>query len=228
MQMCPYCGEDVPDDSTACWKCGTEVQKGEGGATGADQIEQRNVEGKTGGPKVECPFCQALISARALRCNECGRVLQKGSGRANWMPAAWGAFGLVVLASIVGVILSFVKAHKPAVDPGRDSPLGQNFRELERIYLKGSGSDQRRRELWSAEHQGKFVVWEGVIVDVDPTSRIIALAEDGLGSRSQMVVEFKAGEDLSGLKEEKSIRYSARLEDFRDGQFRLSLGELRE
>ena len=23
--MCPYCGEDVPDDSKSCWKCGTEL-----------------------------------------------------------------------------------------------------------------------------------------------------------------------------------------------------------
>jgi hypothetical protein len=229
MQMCPYCGEDVPDDSSACWKCGTEIAKGEGGAAGADHIEQRNVEGKgSGGPKIECPFCQAMVSARSLRCNECGKVLQRGSGRANWVPWAWGSFGLVLLASVVGVILSFVKAHKPAVDPGRDSPVGQNFRELERIYLKGASNEQRRRDLWSAEHQGKFVEWEGVIVDVDPTARIISLAEDGLGSRSQMVVEFKDGQDLSGLKEEKSIRYSARLEDFREGQFHLSLGELRE
>src|SRR5690606_35744836 len=105
MEMCPYCGEDVPDDSSACWKCGTEIQRGEGGAA---EVEQRNQEGR-GGPKVECPHCHAQISARALRCNECGRVLQRANTRANWVPAAWGAFGFVLLASVVGVIVAFVK-----------------------------------------------------------------------------------------------------------------------
>src|SRR5688500_3974439 len=105
--MCPYCGEDVPDDSSACWKCGTEISKGEGGgAGGGEEITQRNVEGKTG-PKAECPFCQAMIPARALRCNECGKVLQRGSGRANWAPAVWAAFGLVALATVVALALSF-------------------------------------------------------------------------------------------------------------------------
>lgn len=224
MEMCPYCGEDVPDDSSACWKCGTEIQRGEGGAA---DVEQRNPEAR-GGPKVECPHCHAQISARALRCNECGRVLQRGNVRANWAPAAWGAFGFVLLASVVGVVVAFVRAHEPPPDPGRDTPIAIPLHELERIYLKGSANEQRRRELWKAEHAGRFVVWEGVIVDIDPASRTIGLAENGLASRASVVVEFKADQDLSGLKEEKSIRYSARLDDFRDGRFYLSLGELSE
>lgn len=223
--MCPYCGEDVPDDSNACWKCGTEIQRGEGGASA--EIQQRNQEGR-GGPKVECPHCHAQISARSLRCNECGRVLQRSGARANWVPAAWGAFGLVLLASVVGVVVSFVKAHKPPPDPGRDTPITLQLHELERIYLKGTANEQRRRDLWRTEHQGRFVEWEGVIVDIDHDARMIGLAESGLDARPSAVVEFKSGQDLSGLKEEKSIRYSARLDDFRDGRFHLSLGELLE
>ncbi len=226
MEMCPYCGEDVPDDSSACWKCGTEIQRGEGAA---GELQQRNVEGKTGGgPKVECPHCHVQIPARALRCNECGRVVQRTSARANWAPAAWGAFGLILLASVVGVVVSFVKAHKPAPDPGRDKPITLQLHELERIYLKGAANEQRRRELWKAEHEGRFVAWEGVIVEIDRDARRIGLAENGLEGRSAAIVEFKSGQDLSGLKEEKSIRYSARLDDFRDGRFHLSLGELLE
>lgn len=224
MEMCPYCGEDVPADSTSCWKCGTEIQRGEGG-TG--ELQQRNQEGKVGGgPRVECPFCQAQISARALRCNECGRALKASGERANWVPAAWGAFGLVVLATVVGLVVSFVRNHEPPPDPGRDKAITVKVHELERIYLKGSANEQRRRDLWRTEHEGRFVEWEGVIVHIDPAARIIGLAEDGLGGRASVLVEFKPGEELSGLKEEKSIRYSARLEDYRDGQFHLSLGVL--
>lgn len=224
MEMCPYCGEDVPDDSSACWKCGTEIQRGE---AGAGEIQQRNQEARSG-PKVECPHCQAQIPARALRCNECGRAVQRSGARANWVPAAWGAFGLVLLASVVGVVVSFVKAHKPPVEPGRLEPIKIQVHELERIYLKGSANEQRRRDLWRTEHEGRFVEWEGVIVDIDPAARIIGLAENGLDGRASVVVEFKSGQDLSGLKKEKSIRYSARLDDFQDGRFRLSLGELLE
>lgn len=225
--MCPYCGEDVPDDSSACWKCGTEISRGEGGGGGdADEITQRNPEGKSG-PKAECPFCQALIPARALRCNECGRVLQRSGARANWVPAAWGAFGLVLLATLVGVVLSFVRAHKPPPDPGRDEPVSRRFSELERIYLKEPAANvQRQREIWNAEHAGKFVWWEGVIVEIDPEARRISLAEDGLSGKPTVIVEMKPDVDLSGLKKEKAIRYSARLEDFRGGQFHLSLGTL--
>lgn len=222
MEMCPYCGEDVPDDSGACWKCGTEIQRGEGGA---GEVQQRNLESK-GGPKVECPHCQAQIPARALRCNECGRVLQRGAARANWVPAAWGAFGLVLLATIVGVVVSFVRAHKPPEDPGRKDPIKLDVHELERIYFKGAANEQRRREIWRTQHEGRFVEWEGVIVDIDPAARIIGLAESGLDGHPTAVVEFKPEQDLSGLKEEKSIRYSARLDDFREGRFYLSLGEL--
>ncbi|MCW8141600.1 MAG: zinc ribbon domain-containing protein [Planctomycetota bacterium] len=229
MNMCPYCGEDVPDDSSACWKCGTEIQRGEGGGGGGETIEQRNVEGKTGGgPKVECPFCQAQIPARAMRCNECGRPVQRVNVRANWMPAAWGVFGLVLVGTLIGVIVSFVRAHQPAPDPGRDTPITIKPHELGRIYLRSGGPEQRRREIWESEHKGKFVAWEGVIVDIDPSARIMGLADDGLGGRATAVVQFKPGQDLSGLKVEKTIRYSARLEDFRDGQFHLSLGVLLE
>jgi predicted nucleic acid-binding Zn ribbon protein/Cu/Ag efflux protein CusF len=226
--MCPYCGEDVPDDSSACWKCGTEISKGEGGggAPDGEELSQRNVESKSG-PKTECPFCQALIPARALRCNECGRVLQRSGARANWVPAAWAAFGLVILATLVAVVLSFVRAHKPAADPGRDAPVSKRFSELERIYLKGAASnEQRRRDIWNVEHAGKFVEWEGVIVSVDAAARKVSLAEDGLSGVATVVVEMKPEVDFSGLKEEKAIRYSARLEDFREGQFHLSLGTL--
>jgi hypothetical protein len=226
MEMCPYCGEDVPDDSTACWKCGTEIQRsGAGGGDGSDQIQQRNLEGKSG-PKAECPFCQALISPRAMRCNECGKPLTKTSGRANWVPAAWAAFGIVLLASVAAVVVSFAKAHRAAPDPGRLDPVSRDFQDLERIYLKAGGNETRRREIWRAEHEGKYVEWEGVILEVEPDLRVVRLAQSGLTDKPQTIVEMKADQDLTDLKRDKSIRYSARLDDFRDGQFHLSMGQL--
>lgn len=226
MEMCPYCGEDVPDDSTACWKCGTEIQRGAAAAGGdpGEQIQQRNVEGKTG-PKVECPFCQALVSPRAMRCNECGKPLHKSGARANWVPAAWAAFGIVLLASVAAVVVSFVKAHRTAPDPGRDAPVSRDFQDLERIYLKVGGNETRRREIWRAEHEGKYVEWEGVIVRLDAEQRIVQLAPTG-ADKAQAIVEMKDDQDLSELKADKMIRYSARLDDFRDGQFLLSMGVL--
>lgn len=232
--MCPYCGEEVPDDSKTCWKCGTELTgrgrdggEGDDGDDGEATIEQRGQK-ERGGPRAECPHCQALIPVRALRCNECGKVVKEGARRLNWVPAAWTAFGVVVLATLIGLVYSFVVHHKEPPDPGRDAPVSRKYGDLERIYFKSSGAEQRKREVWEAEHQGKFVEWEGVILKVDPADRRLELAESGLVGKTQVVVELKPGQDLTGLKEEKTVRYSARLVDFRGGRFELDLGLITE
>lgn len=220
--MCPYCGEEVPADSGTCWKCGTEIA---GGGAG-EEIEQRGHKEGKGGPKAECPFCQALISTRALRCNECGRVVREGTRSRNWVPAAWAAFGFVLLATIGGLVYSFVIHHKEAPDPGRDTPINRSYGDLERIYLKDGGTEARRRQIWKDEHEKKFVRWDMIVIRVSPEERKVELAEDGRKGVAQVVVEMKDDQDLSGLKKDKAIRYSARLVDYRDGQLVLDLGVL--
>jgi hypothetical protein len=222
--MCPYCGEDVPADSGTCWKCGTELAKG----AGDEQIEQRGQKEGGGGPKTECPFCQATISARALRCNDCGRVVRDGGRTRNWVPAAWAAFGFVLLATVGGVIYSFVLHHKEPEDPGRSTPLSRSFLDLERIYLEKGGTEARRRQIWRDEHEKKFVVWEQVVVRVTPEEHRAEFAESGTKGVAQVVVTFKEGQDLSALKKDKTFRYSARLVDFQGTQLFLDLGELRD
>jgi hypothetical protein len=123
-------------------------------------------------------------------------------------------------------VLSFVRAHKEPEDPGRNDPVSRKFSELERLYLKSTANETRRREIWNAEHNLRFVEWEGIILSVDAGARRLELAEDGLSGKPTVVLELKPDVDLSGLKEEKAIKYSARLEDYRDGQFHLSLGTL--
>lgn len=229
--MCPYCGEEIPDDSTSCWKCGTELSKGGVGDGEEPTLEQRG-EAK-GGPKVECPFCQATISARALRCNECGRVVQKGGARgASAIPAVLGAFALVLVVTAVGLLYAFIAGRKPAPEPGRVNPeIQRSFAELERVYLKPGADNGRRRELWKTEHEGKFVrvsspAWPQVIVSIDEEKRTLGLADSGGAARPALLLQLREDQELSALKKEKSIRYSARLVDFRDGQFHLDLGIL--
>jgi DNA-directed RNA polymerase subunit RPC12/RpoP len=233
--MCPYCGEDVPDDSTSCWKCGTELSKG--GAADGDEPKLEQRAEKQGGPTAECPYCQATILAKALRCNECGRAVQKGGPRSpSAVPAVLGAFALVLAVTGVGLLYAFVAGRKPPADPGRDDPAKQvqrSFVELERVYLKQGGNEQRRRELWQSEHGGKFVrqgpgrpEWPAVVVSIDAATRTVGLADSGTAARPSVLLQLRDDQELSALKKEKAIRYSARLVDFRDGQFHLDLGIL--
>jgi hypothetical protein len=166
-----------------------------------------------------------VIPARAMRCNECGRPLVR-AGRANWIPYVYAAFGLVLAATLVWFIVSFVVAHKDAVDPARATPLPRSFVELERVFLKEGGNPTRRQALWKDDHKGKFVEWEGVVVSVDKENHVVELAESGM-KKTAVVVRFDPKQPLDDLKPEKVIRYSARLDEFGDGQFKLIDGELR-
>jgi len=81
------------------------------------------------------------------------------------------------------------------------------------------------------EHEGSKVERAAIACDVrggeyfEGLLQVLhELAESGLRGKPTVIVEMKPDVDLSGLKEEKAIKYSARLEEFRDGQFHLSLG----
>ncbi len=220
MEVCPYCGEEVPEDSSSCWKCGTELSGG--GGDGAPTIEQRGKSRDR--PVAACPHCNADNVVGALRCNECGRALTAGAQAARWPAAMWTSLGLVTVVTLVALVVAFARGRPAAADPGRDQPLGYAYRDLERIYLKGGGSAARRAALWDAEHRGRFVEWEGVVLGTEPLDRCVLLAESGMATAPQVVLELKDAASLPGLKKDKQIRYSARLDEVRDGRFYLSLG----
>jgi hypothetical protein len=227
MEMCPYCGEDVPDDSKSCWKCGTELSgDGEpgGGDGGEPTIEQRRRQPERA--EIECPFCEATVPAKALRCNECGRQVRKHHAARNWIPAVYTAFGIVLLSILVGFGWAALSGGPAAPDPGRDSPIGFDYAKLEKIYLD-SRDTEKLRELWKERHQGKFVEWEMHILQIDEDGTLL-LASSPSASVPEVRLELKppaqAQIEEHELSEGKMVRFSAALRDFDDETFGLDLG----
>src|SRR4051812_39035041 len=110
--MCPYCGEEVPQDTSKCWKCGTELSgTGAAPAEGDDLEVPDDDEEDDGKPValVECPFCGEPVNKKALRCRECGRALQKVKSSAAtlalWKWGVWAVVLVVAVSSITAVVI---------------------------------------------------------------------------------------------------------------------------
>src|SRR5437588_11765093 len=105
MEMCPYCGEEVPDDSSRCWKCGTEISESAAKPAGDDlevpDDDDDDDGSESGEPRievVECPHCGSTQPKKATRCRECGRMLKAVKtvpGVALWKYGTWAAVALV-------------------------------------------------------------------------------------------------------------------------------------
>lgn len=234
MEMCPYCGEDVPADTSRCWKCGTELSGSSSGAgaeggEGAPTIEERaSPEGKTGGkkPTQPCPHCEAPVSVYALRCNDCGRSIGRPGRRINWAKASWVAFGVVCLGLTVGLIYAFIVTRPEHRDRGRlsfrDDPIVVSWIELERVYFRPTDKahEQRRNERWQDQYRNEFVHWQGVVVRIDDATGTVEMT-DGEANRDpdkpQVRVAFKDPGVVKarGLNRGMSVAYSARLQEFR-------------
>lgn len=230
MEMCPYCGEDVPGDSTRCWKCGTELSASDSasaaaGPDGAPAIEERQVEGKgKKKPTVPCPHCEAPVSIYALRCNECGRSIGRPGRRINWGKASWIAFAVVSVGLLVGVTYSYIASRVEPEDLARRSrrsePITLSWIELERIYFKSvdKAHEERRRERWDKEFKGEFIHWQGIIVNVDESLGMLELTDGVVGTsdKPQVRLALKHLQEVRerGLKRGMSLAYSARLANF--------------
>jgi predicted nucleic acid-binding Zn ribbon protein len=220
MEMCPYCGEDVPADTKTCWKCGTELSGGD--ASDGDEVtgdtESTIERRKKKVPTVECPYCNADVPPKALRCNSCGRPLKKTNRAPNWIKGAIVAFGAVVLAVVVGLI--YAAATKPPPrDPERDNPLQQTYESLARIYLvpAGGGQEDKRRETWNSQCKGRYVSWDGFITNIDAEQGWVEVSSKTTATVDQPEVRIQFGADAilaGGLKKGRSIAYNAQLDDY--------------
>lgn len=229
--MCPYCGEDVPAGSKSCWKCGFEL--GEDSDTtppgeGAPEIEQRRKAPPR--PQQPCPSCGKAVSVGAIRCNHCGAQLIKGSR--NWVPLVWTAFGLVLLATVAGLLYNFFASHEAPPDPGRSHPIDVLRPQLAKIYQADHQQGRAKKQaLWKERHRGKFVRWTGYLLEIGANDELI-LGDSPSADRKNphVVVVLKDSNQIEarGLKRGKSILYSARLDRFEGGTFYLDLGVLEE
>jgi predicted nucleic acid-binding Zn ribbon protein len=208
MDMCPYCGEDAPIDSTQCWKCGSDLS---GDALGDD-----------GEHIAECPACTAPIPPSAPHCGECGWTARKHRPRRRVAPVT-GAFVLVCLGISIG--LGFGLVSRLIGDPARADTLAFSYEKLADIYGGEGGQSDELRALWDQHHHGRFVSWEMVVVEVfDDGTLALAPSPVQEDDGPFAVVLSLANPKSPGLKPGKAIKYSAALERYEGRTFFLTSG----
>ncbi len=222
--MCPYCGEEVPDDSARCWKCGTEL--GDGGAPARGEDDELEVPDEDGGgeKKVElvaCPFCDSPMPKSALRCKECGRTVRDPEtprGAVAWKLGPWVAFAAVALVAlaIVGIVIRSrlqsreIKGERIAID----------FRDLEKRVPPGASNAQRRQQVWEEHYEGKIVSWTHWVLKVQKNDQgqleawFLADEVDAKTAKDKKpatIVTFADDDDIKDLKPAEKFPYTARL-----------------
>jgi hypothetical protein len=239
--MCPYCGEEVPDDSSRCWKCGTELTEG-GAPAPTDDEEELEVpaddDGEPTEKKVElvnCPFCDSPMPKSALRCRECGRTVRSpeaARGAVAWRLGPWLIFAAVAVIAIA-VIATVVTKKMREKEKQHDPPIQIKFVDLDTritpLRKLSATIDEKRQAIWNDDFKGKFVKWPGQwILKATKIGEEweVELSEKepktlGKTDKPSAVVTFlpATNEDEAGrltrtLKTGERITYTARLVDF--------------
>lgn len=213
MEMCPYCGEEVPDESARCWKCGAILQE-------IDDETAAEVEAELAAeapPKMDnCPHCGARQKLGIHRCKECGRVVnafEEGESQDKWKYGSWVAFGgvglIIVLILTIAVLTGESKQRRVYVPQGSWAAMSQRYSALS---LKARGA--KVAEKWKQEHQDRFVVWKGQVVSIDGNEVEVAMSpqarKDG---KAEVKVSFSDSAEayVASLAKGKEVRYDARL-----------------
>jgi hypothetical protein len=239
--MCPYCGEEVPNDSAKCWKCGTELSEGGAKAPAdGDDLEVPDDDDEDGGKgpqTIECPHCGSEAPKKAQRCKECGRALREvktSHGAAAWKLGVWALVLGGGLAITVAVVVYSVRRRG---DAERAKVIAVTFENLkDKVKPLQRTNEERRRDVWNREFDRKFVRWTGVVVQRDPDQelRLQISQTKGMKDKTDVIVDFDddSREALSGLKVGDTIVYSARLVEFGHDKdtvaFRLANGRIEE
>jgi hypothetical protein len=237
MEMCPYCGEEVPADSAKCWKCGTELG-GEGSTKpgSSDELEVPEDEdeaGETAGGErraemIPCPHCESPVSKKAVRCRACGRnvrAVKQSHAAAAWR---WGTWLLVLGVAVAAVAAVATLSLKRQRASQVRTISGYKFEELEKkLQPLVPTSSERKREIWARDFEGKWVKWSGVVVTVDADTGHVTVAHTKGSKKADGEIEFRddAREELRALNPDQPIVYSARLADFGKDGMAFSLSE---
>jgi len=90
---CPNCGTQLPDDAAFCFKCGTQISRGQGGGSqggntgqktqAAAPQKQEQVIAAQGVTSFKCPNCGAPLSPKfgemVITCEYCGSGVALGN-----------------------------------------------------------------------------------------------------------------------------------------------------
>lgn len=249
--MCPYCGEEVPDDSSRCWKCGTEIVEGTAPAAGDDEEEIEAPAEEEPEPEekrvelVSCPFCDSPMPRSAMRCKECGRTVRSGDaarGAVAWKLGPWIFF--LAVAGAAAIVVALVVASRIREKPqGPKEVLPYSYQQLDAHLdpAKPAGDEQKRQEVWNRQFEGKYVKWVDHYVlkapETNPaTGEIeVELTEQSVGEKSAQgkkpVVILSFAHDLTQdekdkiklLKVGEKISYTGRLNVLGGGRAKFTL-----
>lgn len=242
--MCPYCGEEVPDDSSRCWKCGTELSEG-GSPAASDDDEELDVpaddddaeptEKKKSVELVNCPFCDSPMPKSALRCRECGRTVRSpeaARGAVAWRLGPWLVFAAVAIVA-VGVIATVLQRKMREKENQREPVIEIKYGDLEAklspLKKFSAANEEKRAGVWTNDFKGKYVhhwhqyvlkatkngdEWEVELSDKETKAMAKGEKPSSIVTFSPAQNEDEAQKLTRSLKVGESITYTARLVDF--------------
>ncbi len=236
MAMCPYCGEEVDDDAAQCWKCGASIAADasddktdsddgglavpddddeDGGLALPDDIDDDVAKSK---PKVqvrECPHCNAPMPKKLHRCKECGRMMEEWgvdeSDARAWKMGSWG----VILAVTAIAALGFIFLVMPSGDVERVY-VTYKFSQLDSLVGRRSRDANRRNQTWE-KIDGKFIVWEGMVVEridgLTDTTFLVKIDPSNAKDLPDVKVTFPSStsDKVKLIGKDQSLRFDARL-----------------
>lgn len=225
MEMCPYCGEEVPDESARCWKCGAILQE-------IDDETAAEVEAELAAeapPKLEaCPHCGSRQKIGTHRCKECGRVInafEEGESQDKWKYGSWVAFGgvglIIVMILSIAVLTGESNQRRVYVPQGSWAAFGQRYSEKS---IKARA--RQVAEKWEREHKDRFVVWSGKVVSIDGLDVEFAMSPAAKeANKAEVKVSFSDSAEgyVESLAKGKEVRYDARLVAYDQEGYRLIL-----
>lgn len=217
MEMCPYCGEEGPEEAAKCWKCGAVL---------VDEDEAGDLlDAPPDAPTlVPCPNCEAPQPPKAHRCRECGRVineLEEVASNTGWKlggTLAFAGMGLLVFL-ILGIVIATNKGEE------KRSYLPTPYITFHKRY-NARVLSQKSRDKWAKEYHHKFVKWRGKVIAIDGAVVELAMSKKGRkANKAEVRVSFLSSQKdlVSKLAKGKSVDYDARLVGYNEDGFRIVL-----
>lgn len=84
--ICRKCGNQIPDDSLFCPRCGANCEAAVNDLQPESIIKPQNTEQQKSGILRSCPYCKVVIRGQETECPSCGKPLDTGNQRINIQP----------------------------------------------------------------------------------------------------------------------------------------------
>jgi len=148
LNKCPNCGNQNPDSSNFCLKCGTNLK-----SDYANIIKENNIStskclncgtindndsqfcidcgailksDNSSDKKIACPYCGSLIPTNASKCKNCGEWINKNIKPKNYTLAIVLGYVFTLLGGLIGLIIAIYLLT-------RDNPHANEHGEIQLV-----------------------------------------------------------------------------------------------